>query len=323
MKNFVIGTLGILTFFFSSCKDDNDNNEDYSVDPASLVTPEVSARIADPLTSNPFTGILEIFPCNTGTSIYYGNYVNDNHTTFSGYYVIVDGSTYGAYNRLLHLPTGNYNIVYWGTPKYDDPIYNAPAIKEPGLTIGANLSDLYFSLRPNSGDTTYMPVYDLVHAVQEAHIGIENLQVPLKRVGAGVKIIAQMSADDVFNPDIADIEVLIGGIAEKINFYTAVPENMTKTVKFNLELSDDSTMMSNPTVMLFPSSENPSLTLIITLKDGSQHTLNQNLNTPLSANTRLTLNIVLGEIHSGGDAGNFTIEDWNESTETIEFPIID
>ena len=122
---------------------------------------------------------------------------------------------------------------------------------------------------------------------------------------------------------IADIEVLIGGIAEKINFYTAVPENMTKTVKFNLELSDDSTMMSNPTVMLFPSSENPSLTLIITLKDGSQHTLNQNLNTPLSANTRLTLNIVLGEIHSGGDAGNFTIEDWNETTETIEFPIID
>ncbi|HJB84424.1 MAG TPA: FimB/Mfa2 family fimbrial subunit [Candidatus Alistipes merdigallinarum] len=323
MKNFVIGSLGILTLFFSSCKDDNNNDEDYSIDVASLVTPEVSARVADPLTSNPFTGILEIFPCNPESSIYYGNFVNDNLSSFSGYYVIVDGSTYGAYNRLLHLPTGNYNIVYWGTPKYDDPIYNAPAIKEPGLTIGADLSELYFSLRPNSGDTTYMPVYDLVHAVQEAHIGIENLQAPLQRVGAGIKIIAQMSDDDIFNPDISDIEVLIGGIAEKINFYTAVPENMTKTVKFNLELSDDSTMMSNPTVMLFPSSENPSLTLIITLKDGSQHTLNQNLNTPLSANTRLTLNVVLGEIHTGGDAGNFTIEDWNESTETIEFPIID
>lgn len=323
MKNFVIGSLGILTLFFSSCKDDNNNDEDYSIDVASLVTPEVSARVADPLTSNPFTGILEIFPCNPESSIYYGNFVNDNLSSFSGYYVIVDGSTYGAYNRLLHLPTGNYNIVYWGTPKYDDPIYNAPAIKEPGLTIGADLSELYFSLRPNSGDTTYMPVYDLVHAVQEAHIGIENLQAPLQRVGAGIKIIAQMSDDDIFNPDISDIEVLIGGIAEKINFYTAVPENMTKTVKFNLELSGDSTMMSNPTVMLFPSSENPSLTLIITLKDGSQHTLNQNLNTPLSANTRLTLNVVLGEIHTGGDAGNFTIEDWNESTETIEFPIID
>ena len=60
-----------------------------------------------------------------------------------------------------------------------------------------------------------------------------------------------------------------------------------------------------------------------TAQDGSQHILNQNLNTPLSANTRLTLNIVLGEIHTGSDAGNFTIEDWNESTETIEFPIID
>ena len=322
MKKIILGTLGILTLFLSSCKDDNDDNEGDLIDPASLVTPEVTARVVDPLTTNSFTGILEIFPCNSGSSIYYGNFVNDNQTVLNGYYVIVNGTTYGSYNRLLHLPTGNYNIVYWGTPKYEDPIYNAPAIKEPGLSIGADLSDLYFSLRPNN-DTTYMPVFDLVHAVQEAHIGIENLQAPLKRVGAGIKIIAQMAADDVFNPEITGIEVLIGGIAEKIDFYTGAPENMTKTVKFDLELSDDSTMMSNPTVMLFPSSENPTLTLVITLQDGSQHILNQNPNTPLSANTRLTLNIVLGEIHTGSDAGNFTIEDWNESTETIEFPIID
>ncbi len=321
MKKLVIGALGIFTLFLSSCKD-NDDNGDGSVDPASLVSPEISARVTDPLTSNPFTGILEIFPCNSESSIYYGNYVNNSLSVFNGYYVIVDGDTFGEYNREIHLLVGDYNIVYWGTPKYDEPIYNAPAIQEPGLKIGANLSELYFSLRANQ-DGTYMPVFDLVHAVKESHIGSENIQASLTRVGAGIKIIAKMSEGGKFNSDIKGIEVHIGGIAEKVNFYTGLPENMTKTVKFDLELSEDSTTMSNATVMLFPSAENPLLELIITLQDGSEHFLSQNLNMALTANTRLTLNIALGEIHTGGGAGDFSIEDWNETSETIEFPIID
>ena len=81
MKKFILGTLGILTLFLSSCKDDNDDNEGDLIDPASLVTPEVTARVVDPLTTNSFTGILEIFPCNSGSSIYYGNFVNDNTLT--------------------------------------------------------------------------------------------------------------------------------------------------------------------------------------------------------------------------------------------------
>ena len=63
--------------------------------------------------------------------------------------------------------------------------------------------------------------------------------------------------------------------------------------------------------------------LLITLKDGSVHKLSRNLNSTLSANTRLTLNIVIGDILSGGSTGDFTIENWNEVSETIEFPMVD
>jgi hypothetical protein len=66
------------------------------------------------------------------------------------------------------------------------------------------------------------------------------------------------------------------------------------------------------------------LTLLITLKDGSVHTLSKNLESTLVANTRLTVNIVIGDIFAGGgSSGNFTIDNWNESSETIEFPVVD
>lgn len=63
--------------------------------------------------------------------------------------------------------------------------------------------------------------------------------------------------------------------------------------------------------------------LFITLKDGTVHRLARNLSSTLDANTRLTLNVVIGNIFSGGGTGNFTIENWNEATETIEFPVVD
>ena len=61
-----------------------------------------------------------------------------------------------------------------------------------------------------------------------------------------------MKQNEVFSPMITNIQARIGGIAEKMNFYTAETENKTKTVKFNLERSTDGTIMSNATVMLFP-----------------------------------------------------------------------
>ncbi len=325
MKKILFGTFSLLLLTsFAACSDDNDdkkNDEPEQPETVQLISPRVSARIADPLNQNPFTGILEIYPCLAETSIYYGNYINNKKTVFNGYYTILDGHIYGEYNRPLKLPIGSYNMVYWGTPKYDEPIYNTPAINEPGITENVDLSSLYFRMRANT-DGTYMPVYDLVHAVKPANVGQDDLQAALTRVTAGIKIIVKMQDNSEFNPAIAGIQARVGGIAEKMNFYTAEVENTTKIVKFDLERSDNNTVMSNATVMLFPSADNPPLELIITLADGTKHTLSKNLNSTLSPNTKLTLNIILGAIMSGETPGDFSIEDWNEVSETIEFPII-
>ena len=268
------------------------------------------------------TGILEIYPCEKGGAIYYGNYVNKQLTVFNGFYPIEEGHVYNGYNRKLTLPNDTYNMVYWGTPVYEDPMYSSPAIQIPGITLGADMSKLYMSLRKNVEDDTYSPVYDLVYAVEETDIGMEDLSASLRRVVAGLKVVVTTKDEGAFSPIIDKMEVCIGGIAEKLNYYTAVPENMTKTVKFELVPSGDGTQMTNGTVMLFPSRENPLLELRVTLKDGSVHTVSQNISTTLTADTRLTLNIVIGDIFVGGESGDFTIEDWNEASETIEFPII-
>ena len=135
------------------------------------------------------------------------------------------------------------------------------------------------------------------------------------------KVSVTMNDSSTFSPNIASMEVRIGSIAEKMNYYTAQAENKTKTVKFGLVRSDDGKTMSNATVMLFPSAANPLFELRITMQDGSLHKLSQNLGSTLSANTRLTLNIVMGDIIVGETSGHFTIEEWEEASETIEFPI--
>ena len=320
MKYFFLPAAILLLAMVSSCSKHEcytqNNNEE--VAEADLITPEVSARIIESKDQRPFTGALEIYPCNDDSPIYFGNYVNGRLSVFYGFYMIVDGDVFGNYNREIHLPTGNYNMVYWGTPKYDEPIHNAPQIVSPGLTAGADVSKLYFSLR-SIGDGIYSPVYDLVHAVKTAHIGTDALETSLTRVGSGLKVIVKQSDGSVFIPEIANVKVNIGGIAEKINFYTGEAENLTKTVQFELTRSEDGLTYENPTVMLFPSAEHPMLDLVITTQDGKEHRLTKELQTTLSANTRLTLQILLGEVLPSERKGNFTIENWREATETIEF----
>ena len=193
-------------------------------------------------------------------------------------------------------------MVYWGTPKYDEPIHNSPQIVSPGLLEGADLSKLYFSLR-SIGNGLYSPVYDLVHAVKSAHIGTDALQTSLSRVSSGLKMVIKQSDGSAFIPEIASVKVNIGNIAEKINFYTGTAENMTKTVQFELSRSEDGLSYGNITVMLFPSAANPPLELIITLQDGTEYKLSENLNATLSPNTRLTLNINVGKILVDGNPG--------------------
>lgn len=326
MKKCIWGILPLLLFSVACSKDDDkeivpDNNTGTSPETAALVTPRVAVYVDDPEGNQiEMTGILEIFPCIENTAFYFGNYVNKKLGPFNGFYPLENGEILDQYYRQLSLPEGEYNMVYWGTPVYNEPEYSNPAIVTPSVSIGSDMSALYLQLRANR-DSTYAPVYDIVHAVKEADITYEDLSVALTRVVAGVKVSVTMNDSSTFSPNIASMEVRIGSIAEKINYYTAQAENKTKTVKFGLVRSDDGKKMSNATVMLFPSAANPLFELRITMQDGTLHTLSQNLGSTLSANTRLTLNIVMGDIIVGETSGHFTIEEWEEASETIEFPV--
>lgn len=320
MKKLMAVVVGLMTLASSCVTEDEGCGE---LIESRLVSPQISASLADEnLNLSALTGILEIYPCKAGTSIYYGNVINGNVTPFYATYEIVDGQIYDeGYNRELHLPMGTYNMVYWGTPKYEEPIYSTPSIETPGFTVGMDLNEAYFELRQNS-DGTYNPVYDLVYAVKSVNVGAEDLKVDLKRAVAGLKVIVKKKNNGLFNSNVTGMTVRVTGIAERLNFYTAQPSGEAKTVKFDLVASADRSEMTNATVMLFPSVEQPKVILDIKLKDGSVHTVEKELTSTFTANTKLTLNIVVGEIYPGGNTGDFTIENWFETSETIEFPVI-
>ena len=67
MKKLMIVMLGLLTLV-SACSD-NDDEGSYGVT-SGLITPKIRARVTDALNQNPFTGILEVYPCKERTSIY-------------------------------------------------------------------------------------------------------------------------------------------------------------------------------------------------------------------------------------------------------------
>ena len=306
MKKLMLLTL-LSTFIFYSCSDD-DSCTTCKEDNGSLVTPDLSVTLSD--TQSPMTGVLEAYPCQAGGAIYYGNYIEGKLTSFPGMYYLQNGEIYGDKNREISLPVGTYNMIYWGTPKYEEPIYSNPVVVDPQITIGGDLSQQYFGLRKVSADTTYYPVFDLVYTVKPAHIGTEELKVIVKNNG-------------ILSSSIAGMEVHVGGIAEKLNMYTAAPVNQTKTVSFPLVLSADGTQMSNATVMLFPSSAKPMFKLIIKLKNGNTKVYQQPLNAPLKANNKLTLTLTLGDIFSEETSGGFTIDNWQEENETIDIPTLE
>lgn len=314
----------LTTAILAGCSNDdslNCGNGNNGGNDNALVSPRVRATVNTPDNpQSPMTGVLEVYPCQAGTSIYYGNYVEDVLTPFPGMYTLKDGNTFGDPARAISLPVGTYNMVYWGTPKYEEPIYSNPVVIDPQLAIGGDLSQQYFAMRQNIPDTTYYPVYDLVYAVKPANIGTEELSAAMKRQVAGLKVIVKDKNNGVLSSSIASMKVHVGGIAEKLNMYTAEPVNQTKTVSFPLVLSTDGTQMSNATVMLFPSATSPLFQLIITLKNGTVKTFKQALSSPLKINTRLTLTLTLGDIFTEEESGNFTIDNWQEESETIDIP---
>ena len=62
-----------------------------------------------------------------------------------------------------------------------------PQLSEsPVYDVGADLSDLYMTMyQDNYKDTTYMPVYDYLHAVNPIKVGTDKMQATMKHATAG------------------------------------------------------------------------------------------------------------------------------------------
>lgn len=310
-----------LAAFMASCSDDGcpqSENAD------GLVSPKIEMSVSTATGQSPLTGILTVAPCRANSSIYFGNYIDSKLTPLDGYYQVKDGTFYTeANNREISLPTGIYNMVYWATPKYEEPIYAYPAVKEPALAIGADISKQAFSLFKISADTIYYPAFDLVHAVQPANIGSEPLKASLSRMVTGLKVIVKDKDNGILSSSIDSMAVRVTNIAGELNFYTGQPQGALRTVAFPLVRSVDGTQMSNATVMLFPSIGKPEFQLTIMLKNGTVKQFKQYLNSPLNANTKLTLTLTLGDIFSEESSGDFTIDNWNEVSQEIDVPVLD
>lgn len=167
-----------------------------------------------------------------------------------------------------------------------------------------------------------MPVYDYLHAVNPIKVGTDKMQATLKHAVAGLKVTLTNKNGDKMDSNIASARILVGNIASRLNYYTAEPSDFTKTVAFPLSMSADSMSMSaNSTVMVFPSSANPPLTILLTLKNGQVKHFQKPLANTLTAGNRLSLTITLGDIYSEETSANgFEVANWTESSETIDIP---
>ena len=316
-KLLFLATLALLAV---GCDDDSASNGGENTE---LIAPALYMNVVTGDGDKPFTGVLSIAPCTEGTSIYYGNYVNSKLSPFYGYYFVQNGELYASdSNRELYLPLGNYEMLYWGTPKYEEPIYAYPAVREPTYNIGGDLAQQDFSLLKMSDMDAYYPTYDLVFACHRVTVGAEDLDAALKRVVAGLKVALKDKDNQVLSTEITNVEVRVTNIYEKLNAYTAEPHGDPCTVSFPLVRSADGLQMSNGIVMLFPSAGIPELQLNISLADGQVKHISQQLKQPLEANNKLTLTISIGDIFEEEGSGSITVDEWNENHEEIDVPVL-
>ncbi|WP_044266557.1 FimB/Mfa2 family fimbrial subunit [Bacteroides timonensis] len=303
----------------ASCSDDNPA----ATPDEALITPPIYTEVENGGGQTLLTGILTIAPCEAGSSIYYGNYINGMRTPVHAYYHIQNGIfDEQPYTTELSLPTGLYNLIYWGTSQVTDSAYYSNPIQEPAFSIGRDMSLQSYGLRQMPADTLYYPAYDMLHAVQPADIGTEVLSASLQRVVAGLQVIVKSQDGEALNPGIDSIAVRITNIYSQLNYYTGQPQGNACTVSFPLTLSADGMQMSNETAMLFPSAGLPVFQLSVILKNGTVQTFQQTLSAPLVANTKLTLMLSMGDIFSEESSGNFTVENWNEESQEINIPTL-
>lgn len=311
-------------FLVTACTDDSDHK--LPVNPGAenkeLVTPLLAVSLGTNSPS-PFTGIIEAYPCNSGTSVYFGNYKDKTLRDMYASYQVKNGEALLGPNP-VRLPIGNYNILYWAVPKTSpDSLYTGMAEKDPVIRIGDNLSQQYRRLRKHEGvnDTVYYPSFDLAIASSSVNIGSTELSASLHRAVAAINVTLKNKDGNAFGSEIDTVWVQIGSIAEELNFYTGIPSNMTKTVVFPLVAGKNADEMISKTVTLFPSGNNPLLEIYIVLQNKSIKSFKQNLSGPLTAGNRLRLTLTLDEIFtSETQTGTFQITGWNEKTESIDIP---
>ena len=290
------------------CSNDNRHAE-YEVPPV------YSPRLSVQEDGVPFTGVVEVYPCQPGSSIFFGNYVGNVLTTFPGMYLVA-GGTVAVPQRPLRLPIGTYRMLYYGIDQVG--IYQPMAMTEPGLRVGVDLAQQSFGLRRNSGDTVYMPVYNLAYNMRDIEIGTEGIDVALERVVAGLVVRVQHEDGSKLESSIKSIRAMVTGIAESINCYTAQPGTVTRTVGFDLTIPDDSLVASNLPAMVFPSVPNPILTLVFELDNGQSRIFTSAMSQTLSAGNMVTVTINVGQLFSDEMSGvGFEIVDWNEVSEII------
>lgn len=320
MNKLYVSMLSVIVLLGSCVKEDDKSG---GKDEGKLITPEI-ANMSVSASAASFSGALTVLPCMDESSIYYGNYNDqDELTPLFPNYVILDGVVARS-PVSVRLPAGGYNFLYWGVDHNTgaDSTYANVAIGEPGLRIGADLKDLSYSLRKENRDTTYFPVYDFVHAVTPIQVGTDEMRAVLDRVVAGIKISIVNQDGTPISSSVASTRILIGSIANQLNYYTAEPADFSRTVAFSLTKSADSLSLSaNSTVMVFPSGESPLLTIILYLKNGQEKYYRKTLSGPLVAGNRLTLEVALGDLLvEEGPSTDFEVKSWTEKSENIDFP---
>ena len=313
--HYLFFVLGAVLLGFTAC--DHDNKEPESGSPA-LITPSLRAIEL----GSPYTGYLDVYPCTASSSLYYGNYRGRPATLSSlpGFYQIDNGEIVANVGSPILLPIGTYQMLYWGYTLPSDTVISYPSNRDPSIILGGNLQDQAYSLLSYAqSDTLYYSVHNYTYAVQAVNIGSEGLGAYLQRAVAGLKVVVQTKDGEPFDADIDSIRVMVGTIAQQLDFYTAEPMNTTKTVVVPLRISP-SRMCAYNAVTLFPSGATPWVIIELTLLNGDVKTYTSNLSSALTAGNMLTLTFNVGDILSTPteDGNGFNVHDWNESNQTID-----
>lgn len=303
---------------FVGCSYDDECCNGNNSESGDLVSPKLF--VTELNTNSPYSGVLDIYPCVSGTSTYYGNYRNGQLSALNPIYAIASGSIQ-SYTRPLLLPVGPYTLLYWGVPVAGaDGTYENPIAEEPTLTLNGDLSKQYYGLHKYFlSDTLYAPIYDYVFAIKQVNLGTEDIAVALQRKTAGINVTFKNEDGTSLSASIDSIRVYVGNIAEKVNVYSGDYENYTKTVMFPLTISG--TQATNKTAMVLPSDVPPYFRIEIDLKNGETKKYETHLTSILTPSTKVSIIIISNTIFSETTQGSgFEVSDWTETEETITLP---